>query len=364
MRTQCPHCKGHFNAPDEYKGKKVKCPKCKEQFEVVLKVVVHKEAKQETRSDDSGFSTRLLTAVISGALCLVIGLGSGVLLTIPNRSKTNTKIVTLENKLNEIQTTAKSETAQYRDELKRISAEHGRISAELERIKKALQAPVQKIEGPDTKANHLLVEKDTIVKPNYIVLSENIHDVPIKTQVELNILVSGEISDAGLRKLLNELYSSTKARTGFQYHSSPTNIYIYAFTTKERYESEWIAMLQESPVDVGPIIIINQRQIVQLGAKPEEKYGLSEGKRKTICKEIILIEDKALKEAEKRFPLGATLGPSELRKQIDNQFKLEQQLKEKYEKQLCKKYRLTDKQLKEIVKEGVTKDWTMPKPLR
>ena len=32
MKTQCPHCKAKINAPSEYKGKKVKCPKCKESF--------------------------------------------------------------------------------------------------------------------------------------------------------------------------------------------------------------------------------------------------------------------------------------------------------------------------------------------
>lgn len=32
MKMQCPHCKAVFKAPDEYKGKKSKCPKCKQQF--------------------------------------------------------------------------------------------------------------------------------------------------------------------------------------------------------------------------------------------------------------------------------------------------------------------------------------------
>jgi len=312
MKIQCPHCKAKFNTPDEYRGKKVKCPKCKEQFEVVPQIDVQKEISQETLSDDSGFTTKLLIAVISGALCLVVGLGSGVLLTIPNRGKTKAEIATLETKLNEIQTaaqnkvrSAETETARYRDELKRISAEHERINAELERTKKALRASAQKSESSDIKANPPPVEKHEIVKLNYTVLSENIHDVPIKTQVELNILVSGDISDTGLRKLLNELYSSIKARTGFQYHTSPTNIYIYAFTSKDRYESasgQWIAMLQKSPGDLKPTISINQHQIAQLGKKPEKRFGLSEEERKKIWKEIIQIEDNALKEAEEKFP--------------------------------------------------------------
>jgi len=32
MKTQCPKCKAKFNAPNEYQGKKVKCPKCEDSF--------------------------------------------------------------------------------------------------------------------------------------------------------------------------------------------------------------------------------------------------------------------------------------------------------------------------------------------
>lgn len=35
MKTQCPNCKTKFKAPDEHKGKKVKCPKCNEVFVIV-----------------------------------------------------------------------------------------------------------------------------------------------------------------------------------------------------------------------------------------------------------------------------------------------------------------------------------------
>jgi hypothetical protein len=34
--------------------------------------------------------------------------------------------------------------------------------------------------------------------PKYSILSEDVYDIPLKTQVELNILVSGEISETGL----------------------------------------------------------------------------------------------------------------------------------------------------------------------
>lgn len=37
MKTQCPHCKAGFTAPDHYEGKKVTCPKCRQLFLVEKK---------------------------------------------------------------------------------------------------------------------------------------------------------------------------------------------------------------------------------------------------------------------------------------------------------------------------------------
>jgi hypothetical protein len=152
-------------------------------------------------------------------------------------------------------------------------------------------------------------KEEKIVMPKYSVLDEEIYDAPIKTQVGLTILVSGEISEPGLRALLNKLYFSIKARRGFKYHDSPTNIYIWAFTSKERFEAgmgQWIAMLEKSYYDVEPTIRINERQIAQLSAKPEQRFGLSEEKRKEIWKELVLLERRARKEAKERYPIDPT----------------------------------------------------------
>ncbi|MBA7667127.1 hypothetical protein ES703_75212 [subsurface metagenome] len=151
------------------------------------------------------------------------------------------------------------------------------------------------------------VQPEKPVMPNYKVLDQDIYDAPVKAQIVLNVLVWGEISETGLRALLNTLYSSAKAKRGFKYHKSPTNIYIYAFTSKERAESgmgQWVAMLALSYGDAKPSISINNRQIAQLGAKPEEKFGLSEVTRKQIWSEIVKAEDRATKEAEERYPFS------------------------------------------------------------
>lgn len=188
--------------------------------------------------------------------------------------------------------------------------------------------------------------------PEYTILNEDVYDAPIKTQVEVNVLVSGEISEAGLKTVLSQLHSSTKARKGFKYHDSPTNIYIYAFTSKERAASgmgQWIAMLQEGPGDPKPTISINERQIAQLGAEPEERFGLSEEKRKQIWKELVLMEDRAMEETIQRYP-----------QDIKKQAEMENRLIDEYKDKLAEEHGLTREQLDEISVEGVEKDWPFP----
>ncbi len=204
----------------------------------------------------------------------------------------------------------------------------------------------QKIQKPIVKQ-----EKSATLK--YTILDEDVYDAPVKTQVTLSVLVSGEISEAGLKNLLNQLYSSTKARKGFKYHDSPTSIYIYAYTSKERAESgmaQWIAMLQKAHAETKSTTNINERQLGQLGAEPEERFGLSEEKRKEIWKELILIEDRAMKEAEKQYP-----------KEWEKEIEMQRRLIDENENKLAEKYELTPEQLEKISSEGLEKDWSFPR---
>lgn len=212
-----------------------------------------------------------------------------------------------------------------------------------------------------------VVQQPRVTLPTYSVLDEDIYDTAIKTQVVLNILVSGEISEPGLRALLDMLYSSIRARGGFKYYNPPTNVFIYAFTSKERAESGWlwVAMLQKIYDDVKPTISINERQIAQLGAKPEEKFGLSEAKRKQIWRELIEAERLATRIADRTHPLPDVLkhgySQFETKRQIRKQNELWDKLRDEYKKEIAKEYGLTRKQLDEITTEAFAEDWPFPK---
>lgn len=209
-----------------------------------------------------------------------------------------------------------------------------------------------------------------IILPSYSILNEEVYEVPGKAQVEIKMLVSGQISEAGLRLLLNKTYISVKSRKGFKYHDSPTVIAIYAFTSKEKANSgtQWIGMLIKGPRD-GPTVSISKDtlSLYQSPPKPEEKFGLSETRRKQIFQEYIKVEDKAMIQAEKKHPLntdaylvGEYPSDSELREINKKNEELMRSLQEQYKNQIAKKCNISREQLEQICIEGVNKDWPMP----
>lgn len=260
----------------------------------------------------------------------------------------------------------------------------------------------------------------------------------------MRALLSGKITEDGLKALLKKLYDSAMATRGFTCYDRPTNVFIYLYTSRENAEggSTWIAMLSKSFGEDKPTISIKPEQMAQLGKKPEVKFGLQEGKIRAIFREIVSAEDVAAQQAEARFPLEPAshlkvgqsvrfsketplmpeLEPadpmaalSKIRRlppgtrieiaqvatkqgtpwyavkvfdgsgavvdtgwvnsvalmgqfRVDDKAKLrkqaeyEQELKEKYLKQIAKKHGLTVKQLQEIGDEGISEDWPFPNP--
>ena len=53
--------------------------------------------------------------------------------------------------------------------------------------------------------------------PVYKIVYKDTYDSPIKTQVEIHAVVSGKITESGLRILLQRLYNESKNIKGFKY---------------------------------------------------------------------------------------------------------------------------------------------------
>uniref|UniRef100_A0A7C6EBK2 Uncharacterized protein n=1 Tax=candidate division WOR-3 bacterium TaxID=2052148 RepID=A0A7C6EBK2_UNCW3 len=100
--------------------------------------------------------------------------------------------------------------------------------------------------------------------PDYEILKWDAFDAPIKTEVDLWILIKGEFTNWEIKELLKLLYRKIKLSNGtyaaglpkdlsesgesmtFRWHTRPTNIYIYAYTSLVKYYKggeNWKAML-------------------------------------------------------------------------------------------------------------------------
>ncbi len=95
-------------------------------------------------------------------------------------------------------------------------------------------------------------------------------------------------------------------------------------------------------------------------APAEIKFNLSEGERRSVWNEYVGIEDKAAADAAQRYPIDQL--PQEQRMdQLKKQVSYSSELKKQGKDALAKKYKLTDEQLSEIVKEALRADWPLPR---
>ncbi len=190
--------------------------------------------------------------------------------------------------------------------------------------------------------------------PKYTILDEDIYDTPIKVQVEIDLLVSKDITQEELTVLLKHLYEKNRQRGGFKYHKYPTHFAIRAYTSKEHADSgmgQWVGMLSKIQNDAVELTVKGQL-LTKLKQKPKQKFGLTEAKRRSIFTELVKAEDKTWKEAEAKYP-------NQYLKPEFGDFR--NKLEEKYNDELATKHGLTREQLEEIGIEGFVNNWPLPK---
>lgn len=78
-------------------------------------------------------------------------------------------------------------------------------------------------------------------------LNEDLYDAPMKTQIDMNILVEGTLTSAGLSNVLRNIFAEQQKRRVFSHHGGyATHIYIFAYTSRELAEAglgQWAARL-------------------------------------------------------------------------------------------------------------------------
>jgi DNA-directed RNA polymerase subunit RPC12/RpoP len=201
--------------------------------------------------------------------------------------------------------------------------------------------------------------------PKYEVVDRDTHESPIKSQIEVHAVVSGKITEGGIREMLNKLYAEAQTARGFKYNRGrPSHILVYVYTSQEHFESgrgQHIAMLSKMGNDARADITVKSDVIKQLGMKPEVKYGLSESERRAIFKLIGKAEDRANAEAQRLYPVPDLLSPGYSQTQAETQSLKQMEkgdrLREKYTEEIAHRYGITVEELQQIGFEGLRKNW-------
>src|SRR5260221_10124780 len=80
----------------------------------------------------------------------------------------------------------------------------------------------------------------------YTIVKEEIHDIPIKTEILQHIVVEGVPTQGALKAEIMDRYRAALARRGFRYYNPATSIGIYIYASKEQALARpglWIGML-------------------------------------------------------------------------------------------------------------------------
>lgn len=85
------------------------------------------------------------------------------------------------------------------------------------------------------------------------VIDEEVYDIPVKTQVERNILITGQVSHDQLDAFLAEQYEEVLSSTGYEYREHPNAIYIYVYTPGSSGD-EWIGRVEKHAASNTPTI--------------------------------------------------------------------------------------------------------------
>lgn len=198
--------------------------------------------------------------------------------------------------------------------------------------------------------------------PRFTLVKDSSYEDAGTAKVIWEIIVPADVSREGLTNLLKDLYSQAQSKK-FQQHSQATVIDIKAYMSRQHAESgmgQWVGWMNKSGSQSQPRLSFDDRQINQLGKKPEEKLGLPEDKRKEVWQEAVRAEDRANREAEQKYPEPSPQNRVAYMAAFKKRGKLAKELINKYQKELAKKYGLTGKQLEEIKDEGLQKSWPLP----
>jgi hypothetical protein len=155
-----------------------------------------------------------------------------------------------------------------------------------------------------------------------------------------------------LGKVSLTFYRTATEKRGLRHNNGrASHIFIFVYNTRAHHasgEGQWIGMMRRVGDDAKVETEVRKHLIAGLAAKPTARFGLTEKQRKAVFQELFRADDRATREAEKRY-----------RKPI-KRAEYQRDQSEKYKAEIAKKYKLTTDQLLKITVEGMGKNWPAP----
>ncbi|MBZ9715844.1 glyoxalase superfamily protein [Deinococcus multiflagellatus] len=196
----------------------------------------------------------------------------------------------------------------------------------------------------------------------YTVLDESLTDYAAKAQVALSLLLVGDLTDAAVRQLLEDVFEAQCLRTDFSARPSPNSVFVWAYASEAQFRSDaghWAGMVMRSADDwrTGrPATYDVKSALIRAVQTPaEERFGLSEPRRRQLYLDHCRATNRARVTADQAYPIDAQDSLNSVRA---NQAHKHAEL-ERWEARLQVAFGVTAEQLHEIVVEGMTKYWPM-----
>ena len=136
-------------------------------------------------------------------------------------------------------------------------------------VPKPAKPRLSKISGPKARKQKI---------PAFRVISDDVkYDTPLRSQVEIIVIMEERVTQKGLRVLINHLYETAKRRGPYQFREQPNYVFIGVHARKGQ---EWIAKGFKSAVSDFDIMIrkellktVNDPPVVRFGFARQRETG-------------------------------------------------------------------------------------------
>lgn len=203
--------------------------------------------------------------------------------------------------------------------------------------------------------------------------TQEIEALPTNKRMRYRIVVSPDIKEAQVRPTVEKIIADITSKD-----KDIDEISLLLYSDKALADSVYdVAMVVWAPkgelgnvtpeiartnnrdtYDISIQVKSNLEEYLKQRNTSEEKPGMTEDQRKEIYKVIVVAQDRAQAEADKKYPINAS-DPNFKKENVIKNVDLYRELVEKYEAEVRKKYGITQDIQTKIIVEGAILNWPL-----